>query len=98
MTSNSIAGFPWNHRSESRAAVPSLPLPVARARVRALSGFPNINFNLHKCIIINSIGDPRGCARDVAESDITQDVRKILAASVRAIVLVGKINFFFFLL
>lgn len=63
MTSNSIAGFPWNYRSESRA--------LPRARGFALPGFPNINFNLHKCIIINSIGGPRGCARDVAESDIT---------------------------
>lgn len=44
---------------------------AAAAAIRALPSFPNINFNLHKCIIINSIGGPRGCARDVAESDIT---------------------------
>lgn len=61
MTSNSIARFPWNHRSESRLVAAeradslSRFLPPSPAPLSPAARSPNINFNLHKCIIINSI-------------------------------------------
>lgn len=90
MTSNSIARFPWNHRSESRLVAaectdspsPSSPPPsflllLSLSQPRS----PNINFNLHKCIIINSI---------VALADVRDvgyySIRKILLASATAVV------------
>lgn len=70
MTPNPIAGFPRNHRSESRRRQ---PCGYARSLTRA----PNINFNLHKCIIINSIVAPAD-VRDVVESEILQHSEKFL--------------------